>query len=34
MDCLCDVLYAKVSVRKEGNEYKTKVSYYSDENKQ
>ena len=27
-----DVLYAKVSVRKEGNEYKTKVSYYSDEN--
>ena len=27
-----DVLYAKVSVRKEGNEYKTKVGYYSDEN--
>ena len=27
-----DVLYAKVSVRKERNEYKTKVSYYSDEN--
>ena len=27
-----DVLYAKVSVRKEGNEYKTKVSYYSDKN--
>ena len=27
-----DVLYAKVSVRKEGNEYKTAVSYYSDEN--
>ena len=26
------MLYAKVSVRKEGNEYKTKVSYYSDEN--
>ena len=27
-----DVLYARVSVRKEGNEYKTKVSYYSDKN--
>ena len=27
-----EALYAKVSVRKEGNEYKTKVSYYSDEN--
>ncbi|MFR7900625.1 MAG: hypothetical protein ACLU6Y_12945 [Ruminococcus sp.] len=27
-----EALYAKVSVSKERNEYKTAVSYYSDEN--